>query len=128
MALQSSGPISINDIRRELGTSNGSLRALSSQASKLPPDSMSEFYGYSNVTVYSQLLGFDASSLDRACLNAFNSPGRYTTDNPEFAISSVLFRNLQGTIYASAGWYADQEATARYWNGSSFTINRFCRI
>ena len=48
MALQSSGAISINDIRNELGTSDGSLRNLSATAGFGTPDSMSEFYGYSN--------------------------------------------------------------------------------
>lgn len=54
MALQSSGAISINDIRTELGQSqaNSSLRTLSSLAGKSTPDAMSEFYGYSNAVAY----------------------------------------------------------------------------
>ena len=55
MALPPSGPISINQIRTELGTSSGSLRYLSSLAGFSTPDAMSEFYGYSSggtVTVY----------------------------------------------------------------------------
>lgn len=51
MALPVSGPLSINQIRNELGTSNGSLRALSAQAGFSTPDSISEFYGYSNNSV-----------------------------------------------------------------------------
>ena len=47
MPLPSSGPISISQIRTELGTSSGSLRTLSSLAGKSIPDAMSEFYGYS---------------------------------------------------------------------------------
>jgi len=50
MALQSSGPIDISDIQTELGSSSGSLRALSASAGKSIPDAMSEFYGYSNFT------------------------------------------------------------------------------
>ena len=52
MALQSSGAISIENIRTELGQAqaNSSLRSLSSLAGKSTPDAMSEFYGYSNVT------------------------------------------------------------------------------
>ena len=52
MALQSSGAISIDNIRTELsqGQANSSLRTLSSLAGKSTPDAMSEFYGYSNVT------------------------------------------------------------------------------
>jgi hypothetical protein len=53
MALPSSGQLSINDIRTELGTSEGSLRSLSSTAGFSTPDAISEFYGYSaGTTVY----------------------------------------------------------------------------
>jgi hypothetical protein len=48
MALPSSGQISISQIRTELGTSDGSLRNLSSLAGFSTPDAMSEFYGYSS--------------------------------------------------------------------------------
>lgn len=54
MALQSSGAISIGNIRSELGMSTGSLRSLSAAANKGTPDSISEFYGFnaSNLSVY----------------------------------------------------------------------------
>jgi hypothetical protein len=50
MALPSSGQISISSIRTEIGTSNGSLRTLSSLRSPAGsiPDSISEFWGYSS--------------------------------------------------------------------------------
>jgi hypothetical protein len=51
MPLPSSGPLGINAIRNELGTSNGSLRYLSSLAGFGTPDAISEFYGYSSATV-----------------------------------------------------------------------------
>jgi hypothetical protein len=47
MALPSSGQLSINDIRTELGTSDGSLRSLSLSASFSTPDAITDFYGYS---------------------------------------------------------------------------------
>ena len=47
MALQSSGAISISDIKTELSSSSNSLRTLSSEAGFSTPDAMSEFYGYS---------------------------------------------------------------------------------
>ena len=50
MALQSSGAISINDIRTELGETTGSLRSLSATAGFSSPDAISEFYGYSAAT------------------------------------------------------------------------------
>jgi len=50
MALQSSGQISLNDIKTELGAASTdvSLRAMSSTAGKASPDAISEFYGYAN--------------------------------------------------------------------------------
>lgn len=48
MALQSSGAISISQIKTELSSASYSLRTLSAAASKASPDAMSEFYGYSN--------------------------------------------------------------------------------
>jgi hypothetical protein len=47
MALQSSGQISISDIKTELGNTSGSLATLSVAAGKTSPHGMKEFYGYS---------------------------------------------------------------------------------
>ncbi len=52
MALQSSGQISITDIKTELGNASGSLNTLSVAAGKSAPHAMSEFYGYSNAKYY----------------------------------------------------------------------------
>ena len=51
MALPSSGPLSINDIRVELAASatNQSLGAFSDTAGFTAPDAVSDFYGYSNI-------------------------------------------------------------------------------
>ena len=51
MALQSSGQISISDIKAELGSSSNSLAQLSGQGAGFSaPHAMSEFYGYSAYT------------------------------------------------------------------------------
>lgn len=50
MALQSSGAISISQIKTELSSSSNSLRDLSAAAGFSTPDAMSEFYGYSAYT------------------------------------------------------------------------------
>lgn len=47
MALQSSGAISISQIKAEVGSTSNSLRTLSAAAGFVVPDAMSEFYGYS---------------------------------------------------------------------------------
>lgn len=48
MALQTSGAISINNIKGELSSTSNSLRALSAAAGFSTPDAMSEFYGYAS--------------------------------------------------------------------------------
>jgi hypothetical protein len=63
MALQTSGPISISNIKAELGSASNSLRALSSAAGFSTPDAMSEFYGYSSFgPEYTEWLGMLSGS------------------------------------------------------------------
>lgn len=90
MALQSSGPISIDNIRTELGQAqaNSSLRSLSSLAGKSTPDAMSEFYGYSNAvpyTIYGNngFEGFGDSG--QACAEQFDSMTVYASSLNEGA-------------------------------------------
>jgi hypothetical protein len=54
MALPTSGPLSINDIRVELGASaiNQSLGAFSDTAGFAAPDAITDFYGFSSLTSY----------------------------------------------------------------------------
>lgn len=54
MGLPTSGPLSIDDIRVELGASstNQSLGAFSDTAGLIAPDAISDFYGYSNLTAF----------------------------------------------------------------------------
>jgi hypothetical protein len=62
MALQTSGPISISQIKTELGSTSNSLRALSAAAGKSTPDAMSEFYGYASYTPPSYISGANSVS------------------------------------------------------------------
>lgn len=92
MALPSSGAISISQIRTELGTSDGSLRNLSSLAGKSTPDAMSEFYGYSNAVTVN--------------ISAYvpNIMGCYNNYTFAASTSSVAVNaNLSVSIY----WYGD---------------------
>jgi hypothetical protein len=83
MPLQTSGAISINDIRNELGTSDGSLRNLSATAGKGTPDSMSEFYGYSHAPGYVQMnmpyggQTYDGCYMSMDSYGFFEGTGRY---------------------------------------------------
>jgi len=104
MALPSSGEISIGDIRTEIGSSSGSLRTLSSAAGKSTPDAMSEFYGYSHVTLTSF-----SSSINTSFLNVCNESitvtyyhdGSFTypTDG------DTVYSNSSGSSYLSSGHY-----------------------
>jgi len=69
MALPTSGPLSINDIRVELGasTTNQSLGTFSDTAGFAAPDAITDFYGFSNIPtglsgeLYSDNLGSSTS-------------------------------------------------------------------
>lgn len=81
MALPSSGQISIGQIRTELSTSNGSLRALSALAGKSTPDAMSEFYGYAagstiEYEYYANAGGYQYSTISFNNGSDFNESGR----------------------------------------------------
>lgn len=82
MALPSSGPLSIGDIRTELGSGSGSLRALSALASFSTPDAISEFYGYNaaiaTVEVYNSSYDIYITSI---AVNGVTVTG-FTTVNP----------------------------------------------
>lgn len=93
MALPVSGPLSIDMIRNELGTSNGSLGYLSDLAGFNAPDAISDFYGYgNNSVVFSSLYSYTGSSSANysgtvtitgasATFNARStSTGNFTTD------------------------------------------------
>tara|TARA_R110002051_G_scaffold109497_3_gene182171 strand:+ start:7987 stop:8382 length:396 start_codon:yes stop_codon:yes gene_type:complete len=58
MALQSSGSISISQIKAEVGGSSSSLRTLSAAAGKSAPDGMQEFYGFSALEAFSSSTGY----------------------------------------------------------------------
>ena len=108
MALQSSGEISIGDIRTEIGSSSGSLRTLSSTAGKSTPDAMSEFYGYSHVT----LTSYTSSIPSNATLfNVCSQTPTVTyyhdgTDPRGYPVTGdTVYTNSNGSTYVSAGYY-----------------------
>lgn len=94
MALQSSGSISISEIKAELGSASNSLRTLSAAAGKSAPDGMQEFYGYSSVSSFSSSTG---GNLGSVCA---------------LSIGSTYYHNGSGT-YPAAGdtVYSDSGTT-----------------
>jgi hypothetical protein len=82
-ALPSSGSISISQIRTELVNGSGSLRALSADAGKSTPDSMSEFRGYQlpNATIN---LTESAGGLYDGCGMSMDSTGYFDATDPDW--------------------------------------------
>lgn len=113
MALQSSGAISINDIRVELSQAqaNSSLRTLSSLAGKSTPDAMSEFYGYSNVTAteytfYGAEGGVGYEDWEQACWEPYEPVTLYSSST-SLAVGVILYKgsNLQNTFNGEFLWF-----------------------
>ena len=149
MAIPTSGQIGLSDINRELGRSynaqisldaaeNGDYARINTQSSLRPdgrnPAAVSEWRGYNHAAgpaVFGYVaIGFNASNQDTACSNAFfGRHTRITGNEPEFISATLIYRNIDGTLFALPGWYAEEfSAQVRYWNGNTFTVNRFCRI
>jgi hypothetical protein len=124
MALQSSGAISIDDIRVELGQAqaNSSLRSLSSLAGKSTPDAMSEFYGFSNATSFDiSEIGFPDA--EQCCLEGsnFGTQAVYSSST-SLALNVELFSgsSLSETFDGQDNWW--------YYNGVSYFINSTGKI
>jgi hypothetical protein len=97
MALQGSGPISINDIRVELSQAqaNSSLRALSALANKSSPDAMSEFYGFSASTAYTFYVGDGGvgyADWNQACAEAYDPVTLYSSST-SLAVGVTLYKD-----------------------------------
>ena len=109
MALQSSGAISISQIRTELGSSSYSLRTLSAAAGFSTPDAMSEFYGYASESmtgVTSNAMDAYYFSLDWYCgcnenLTVYQtSAGRWLRGNSIGSTPLSGVYNLDAAIYS----------------------------
>lgn len=146
MALPSSGPLSINDIRVELAASstNQSLGTFSDTAGFTAPDAVSDFYGYSNVPLgltsalytqnltsfnYWDILQYDFSSIYngktcRLAIHYTNGTGSptYTGD---FQIGANIFFGSSNISFASSttNWqttYANTAATKTAYDAATF--------
>lgn len=102
MALQSSGQITIDDIRTELGSTSGSLRTLSAAAGLSSPDSMSEFYGYSasQASTTAWLTGDNVGNLFYTQTDSGLSGW---TAGPQLGSARGWFRDA---VYNGSGWLA----------------------
>ena len=117
MTLPSSGQISINDIRVELGASatNQSLRAFSNTAGFTTPDAISEFYGYSNLTSFSY--NSEGSEEGSACSLESTEDTAYHDGSGTYPVANDrVYSNSTGTTSLS-------DANYKIDNGSLFGAN-----
>jgi hypothetical protein len=108
MALPSSGPLSINDIRNALSSSSGSLRDLSALAGFSTPDSISEFYGYNptptsytySIVAYNGFVTVSGTYTTKA--GAANTPfSFYNSSSSGGVVGSVCAQS--GTVNVTSG-------------------------
>ena len=109
MALPSSGPLSINDIRVELGASstNQSLGTFSDTAGFASPDAITDFYGFSSrasAFLYDGPVGKPAFECDisRAITTQFWHNGSFTLP----ANGDTCYTSAAGNNYLGNGNYS----------------------
>lgn len=109
MALQSSGAISVSQIKTELTSSSNSLRTLSAAAGFSTPDAMSEFYGYtSSLPPTVVTFAFDQiGETSIRCGGAVNSDGgaAITERGFYFGTSTNMTSNPKYTVSGTVGYY-----------------------
>ena len=122
MALQSSGEISISQIKTELGSASNSLRTLSSLAGYTTPDSMSEFYGFSSATEFAiSEIGFPDA--EQCCVEAPD----FGTD---IVYSASTFLALNVSLFTSSSLNETFDGQDKWWysDGVSYLINSTGKI
>ena len=135
MPLQSSGEISIDDIRTEIGTTDGSLRSLSNTAGKSTPDAMSEFYGYSHSSVSSATYYF-SSTAQSSCISTNGVTVYWSGSGDALDQGHKIYTNSGLTSLAAAGYYRSEEVDAigysRLWSqtggGTWFGSASYCGV
>ena len=152
MALPASGQLAASAINRELrraasltfsiDTAENGGYTLINRNSRSRPDSanpaaFSEWYGYNHSAVgpsptYISLpeIAYDRLNRDNACRNA--AFGRFVNvwgDGPSLQDCTRIYANARGSVFAASGWYAENFSQfERFWDGSSFAQEAFCRL
>lgn len=131
MALQSSGPISIDNIRTELGQAqaNSSLRSLSALANFSSPDAMSEFYGFSAATAYTFLMGDGGNGYgdwSTACAEAYDPITLYSSSTSLANNVTLYTDNTLTSAFVGNGWYKSGVRVYEIDSGGKIISNRTC--
>ena len=122
MPLQSSGAISLSQIKTELGSGSNSLRTLSAAAGKSTPDAFSEFYGYSAADVNFTFTGGSTSTSGKFASSFFGVDTiPFNTAFGSFSDSSaggVTWKAIYHTTGSMQGAYV---AVSGNYSGQSFS-------
>lgn len=130
MALPFSGQLSLNDIRVELGESQGdnSLGDMSDTAGFSAPDAVSDFYGYSHSTItlrkQSNFGQFDAFG---ACFQSL-TVNRYSNGGANFTNGDIIYTNAAGTTTFNGGnaWFKQGTTSARISSSGVVSLASSC--
>lgn len=125
MALPSSGPLSLNDIRVELqqAQANSSLGALSDLAGFAAPDAVSDFYGYSypNYNTFS-IINTGYPNAGAACdqiiednLTLYFAGGGGAPACPTTSITLYTDEGLTIPFNGKNKWFKSQQCDASYY-------------
>ncbi len=122
MALPTTGPLSINDIRVELGASsfNQSLGTFSDTAGFAAPDAISDFYGFSNLTSYtgSPLQGGSKG----ICLQSLTTTYYHNGSSAFPVTGDTIYTNSSGTTTLGAGYHKINSLAFKQTNSSGVVI------
>ena len=122
-----SGPLSINDIRLELGQAqaNSALRSLSNLAGFSTPDAISEFYGYPPAVNYRTFSIFDSGTTqgevcnildqDNLTLYFYESGGDGSPACPNAGVTLYTDTALTTAYDGGDKWYHSSQCNAGYY-------------
>ena len=124
MALQSSGQISLNDIRIELGLSqsNVSLGSMSDTAGKSAPDQISDFYGYSASVSWTAFTS-TSSPNNFACFLSATATKYTDRSSGPMQVGDKVRNNSSGTSTPSNGRYKHDSNDVSYYLNSGTVTN-----
>ena len=130
MALPSSGQISLDQIRTELGTSSGDLRTLSAAAGFSTPDQFSDFYGFSASTAFTFYAGDGQQGYGdyaSACAEAYDPITLYAAVATLGTNVTLYTDNTLSTSFNGGGlWYKSGTTVYEIPDGGKITAQRGC--
>jgi hypothetical protein len=130
MALQSSGAISLSQIKTELGSSANDFRTLHAAAGFSTPDSISEFYGFSASTEFTFYAGDGQNGFGdyaSACAEAYDPITLYAAVATLGNNLTLYTDNTLSTAFNGGGlWYKSGNTVYEIPDGGKITAQRGC--